>query len=59
MKDEHVMICDAIKECNFSGELLKDTDNSEKHRRDISQQISVLGMQLIQIQKMNNEAGSV
>lgn len=32
---EHVMIRDAIKECNFSGELLKDTDNSEKHRRDI------------------------
>lgn len=35
MAVEHVMIRDAIKECNFSGELLKDTDNSEKHRRDM------------------------
>ncbi|MBE5870617.1 MAG: hypothetical protein E7294_05105 [Lachnospiraceae bacterium] len=32
---ENVMIKDAMKECDFSGDLLKDTDDSEKHRRDI------------------------
>ena len=35
MAIEHVMIRDAIKECNFAGDLLKDTDDAEKHRRDI------------------------
>ena len=32
---EHVMIRDAIRDCDLSGDLLKDTDDAEKHRRDI------------------------
>lgn len=32
---EHIMICDAIEECNFSGNILKETDAPEKHKRDI------------------------
>ena len=32
---ENVMIKDAIRECDFSGDLLKDTENAEEHRRDI------------------------
>ena len=32
---EHIMIRDAIEECNFSGNILKETDNPEKHKRDI------------------------
>ena len=32
---ENVMIKDAMKACDFSGDLLKDTDASEEHRRDI------------------------
>ena len=35
MAIEHVMIRDAIKECNINGDLLKDTDNPEKNKRDI------------------------
>ena len=35
MAIEHVMIRDAIRECNFSGDLLKDTDNPDEYRRDI------------------------
>ena len=35
MAVENVSIRDAIKECNFSGDLLKDTDDAEKHKRDI------------------------
>ena len=29
------MIRDAIEECNFSGNILKETDDPEKHKRDI------------------------
>ena len=32
---EHIMIRDAIEECNFSGNILKETDDPEKHKRDI------------------------
>ena len=32
---EHIMIRDAIEECNFSGNILKETDDPEKRRRDI------------------------
>ncbi len=32
---EHIMIRDAIEECNFSGNILKETDNPEKYKRDI------------------------
>ena len=32
---EHIMIRDAIEECNFSGNILKETDDPEKHERDI------------------------
>ena len=32
---ENLMIREAIEECNFSGDILKDTDNPEKHKRDI------------------------
>jgi len=29
---EHIMIRDAIEECNFSGNILKETDTPEKHK---------------------------
>ena len=29
------MIREAVEECNFSGNILKETDNPEKHKRDI------------------------
>lgn len=29
------MIRDAIEECNFSGNILKETDTPEKHKHDI------------------------
>ena len=32
---EHIMIRDAIEECNFFGNILKETDDPEKHKRDI------------------------
>ena len=32
---EHIMIRDAIEECNFSSNILKETDNPEKHKHDI------------------------
>ncbi len=32
---ENVMIREAMEKCDFSGDLLKDTDNAEEHRRDI------------------------
>ena len=32
---EHIMIREAVEECNFSGNILKETDNPEKHKRDI------------------------
>lgn len=32
---ENVMIKEAMKDCDFSGDLLKDTDDVEEHRRDI------------------------
>lgn len=32
---EHVVIRQAIEDCDFAGELLKDTDEPEKHMRDI------------------------
>jgi hypothetical protein len=32
---EHIMIRDAIEECNFSGNILKETDTPEKHKHDI------------------------
>ena len=32
---EHIIIRDAIKECNFSRNILKEIDDSEKHKRDI------------------------
>ncbi len=32
---EYIMIRDAIEECNFSGNILKETDDPEKHKRDI------------------------
>jgi len=32
---EHVVIQQAIEDCDFAGELLKDTDEPEKHMRDI------------------------
>ena len=32
---ENMMIHEAIEKCNFSGNILEDTDNPEKHRRDI------------------------
>ena len=32
---EHIMIRDAIEECNFSGNILKETDTPGKHKRDI------------------------
>ena len=32
---ENVMIKEAIRGCDFSGDLLKDTENAEEHRRDI------------------------
>lgn len=32
---EHVMIRDAIKACDFSGDLLKGTDDAEKHKVEI------------------------
>lgn len=32
---ERIMIRDAIENENFSGDILKDTDNPEKHRQDI------------------------
>ena len=32
---EHIMIHEAVKECNFTGNFLKETDTPEKHKRDI------------------------
>ena len=32
---ENMMIHEAIEKCNFSGDILKDTDDPEKHKRDI------------------------
>lgn len=32
---ERMMIHEAIEKCDFSGDILKDTDTPEKHRRDI------------------------
>ena len=32
---EHIMIRDAVEECNFSGNILKETDTPEKHKHDI------------------------
>ena len=32
---ENMMIHEAIEKCNFSGDILKDTDDPEKHKHDI------------------------
>ena len=32
---EHIMIREAVEECNFSGNILKETDTPDKHKRDI------------------------
>lgn len=32
---EHIMIREDVEECNFSGNILKETDNPKKHKRDI------------------------
>jgi len=32
---ENVMIMEAIRGCDFSGDFLKDTENADEHRRDI------------------------
>ena len=32
---EHIMIREAVEECNFSGDILSETDDPEKHKLDI------------------------
>ena len=45
------MIKEAIRGCDFSGDLLKDTENAEEHRRDILtiqiQDMGIRGFELL------------